>query len=75
MSEQPGDLALLGPWTSNMGGRNNGKVAEATILTRHRDRDDVIGRQPLSLDIHDPAAPSDAAIVVQHRSWQRLIQH
>jgi len=75
VSEQPGYLALLGPWTSNMGGRDDGKVAGATILTRHRDRDDVVGGQPLSVDIHDPAASSDAAIVVEDRSWQRPIQH
>jgi hypothetical protein len=75
MSEQAGDLALLDTWTSNMGGRDDGKVAGAAILTRYWDRDDVIGGQPLSVDIHDPAASTDTAIVVEDRSWQRLVQH
>jgi hypothetical protein len=33
-----------------------------------------LGR-PLSVDIHDPAASSDAAIVVEDRSRQALVQH
>jgi hypothetical protein len=75
VSEQAGDLALLGAWTSNMGGRDYGKVAGAASLTRYWDRDDVIGGQPLSVDIHAPAASSDAAIVVEDRRRQRLVQH
>ena len=59
-----------------MSGRDDGKVAGATIMTRRGDRDDVIGGQAHSVDIHDPAAPSDAAIVVEDREQAtRWSQH
>ena len=45
------------------------------IRTRHRDADDVIGRQPNCIDVHDSSGAGDAAVAVKHRRGQVLVQH
>ena len=58
-----------------MGGRGDGEVGRTVIRSRRGDCDDVIGRQPICVDIHDPAGSGDAAVAVKHRRGQAVIEH